>query len=198
LRQALEKARAENIGISPPLIPASHNGLASAQHLQIMPIARPYALATCELISGPGTQEISDQTLIAIIKSVIAQEGPIHRDEIARRIASLLGKRRAGPRIAQAIEQSLSNIQYYTKDICHDAGFWFTPEQACAPIVRDRSAAPSSLRNINMIFVPEIRSAIAMARQQLGSLDRSQLPTAVAKLLGFPAALRTLVLSLAT
>jgi len=52
-----------------------------------------------------------------------------------------------------------------------------------------------------MIFAPEIRSAITMARQQLGSLDRSQLPAAVAKLLGFqttPAALRTLVLSLAT
>jgi hypothetical protein len=51
-----------------------------------------------------------------------------------------------------------------------------------------------------MIAVPEIQSAIAIARQQNGSLDDSQLANAVARLFGFqkaPARLHSLVSSLA-
>ncbi len=144
----------------------------------------PYTLAKCEVPSGLGAHEIEAEKLAGIVRSVIEQEGPIHRDEIARRIAFLFGKRRPGSRIAEAVERALNLLQSEALDLCHDAGFWCTQEQNYAQVVRDRSAAPASLRKPEMISVSEIGAAILIARQQHPRPGDSELPTAVARLLG--------------
>lgn len=86
----------------------------------------------------------------------------------------------------------------HAPDLSQEAKFWFTPEQKNAPIARDRSAAPSSLRKLDASS--EIRAAIAIGRQQNGGLSDSELPNAVAGLFGIQKTtteLRNLVLSLA-
>jgi len=158
-----------------------------------------YERALCEVLLIPG-EDNETEKLGAVICSVIAQEGPIHRDEIVRRIGAFSGKQRVNPRIATAIRRTLDQLADEAPDLCHEADFWFTPEQRNAPIVRDRSAAPASLRKLDMIPTTEIRAAIAIARQQNGSLCDDELPRAVASLLGLPkttADVRTLVRSLA-
>jgi very-short-patch-repair endonuclease len=198
LKQVLDEVRAEEIANSPLPSPRSQKEASSSQPLQPQPIPQPYELARCDVTLSDRAGEIEREKLAAIVKSVIVQEGPIHRDEIARRVAGILGKSRPGRRVSKSVEGALIFLQNHAHDIQNDAEFWCTPGQKAAPIVRNRSAAPPSLRKLAMIAASEIRSAIAMARLQNGGLDPNQLPGAVAKLLGIqttPAELRTLVLS---
>lgn len=131
---------------------------------------------------------------------MVEQEGPIHRNEIVRRIGHLFGKQRVSPRIAAAVRYALNRFPDHAPDLCQEAEFWLTPEQKSVPIVRDRSAAPTSLRRLDMIAASEIRAAIAIVRQHKGGLSDGECPSAVASLLGLKkttAELRTLVRSLA-
>jgi very-short-patch-repair endonuclease len=67
-------------------------------------------------------------------------------------------------------------------------------------VVRDRSAAPASLRKLDRIATSEIKAAMAIARQQNGRLRDDELAHTVAGLLGLPkttAEVRMLVRSLA-
>ena len=132
---------------------------------------------------------------------MIIKEGPIHRDEIIRRIGQFLGKQRPNPAHRGGCGARLGIVARCRPDVCHEAGFWFTPEQKNLPIVRDRSAAPASLRRLTMISTAEISAAISIARQQKNSPGDAEIHSAVAGLLGLPkpsAELRALVRSLAT
>jgi Protein of unknown function (DUF3320) len=82
-----------------------------------------------------------------VLRSVIPKEGPIHRDEIVRRIGHFFGKRGPSPRIVASVKRALDLLPDAAQDVCHEAGFWFTQEQKNLPIVRDRSVALVSLRN---------------------------------------------------
>ncbi len=139
-----------------------------------------YALAKCEVPVGLDLHEIGTATLATIVQSIVEQEGPIHGDEIARRAASLFGKRRTSARIAEAVKRALD----YAPGLRSEAGFWFTPAQANAPVVRDRSKAPPRLQKPEMIAMCEIKSAIAIARRQNDRLSAGDLTLAVAQLFG--------------
>jgi len=41
---------------------------------------------------------------------VVETEGPIHKEELARRITSLWGQQRTGPRIAEAILNAIDSL----------------------------------------------------------------------------------------
>jgi hypothetical protein len=43
-----------------------------------------------------------------VTKSIVEVEGPVHQDEVARRVTALFGKSRTGPLIAAATLQSLN------------------------------------------------------------------------------------------
>ncbi|HUI20183.1 MAG TPA: DUF3320 domain-containing protein [Methylocella sp.] len=203
LKQVLEAARAENAReVAPSPYPDRQDQTIRGRAQVDATRARVtrYELATCEVPFEPDVPEPEGKKLQSIIRSVIAHEGPIHRDEIVRRIGSLFGKQRVNPRIKSAVLRALDMLSADALDISHEADFWFLPEQKNAPVVRDRSAAPSSLRKIDMIAASEIRAAIAIARRQSGGSNDGELAGAVARLLGLSKAtteLRTLVLSLA-
>jgi very-short-patch-repair endonuclease len=202
LKQILDAARAEGArDLLPPPLPPS---LTAPRHEHDSPCAAAarhvtYELATCELLKnleGDGAGALGQA-----LRSVITQEGPIHRDEIVRRIGHFVGKRRPGPRMATTVKQALDLLQDAAPDFCLEADFWFTQEQKNVPIVRDRSAAPASLRKLGMIATTEISAAISLAYQQNGGLRDGEISGAVASLLGLPkpaAELRALVRSLAT
>jgi Protein of unknown function (DUF3320) len=198
LKQILDAACADGARDLPPL----PHRLAAIPHEQGFPCAAElrhaaYELATCELLKDLEADGDEAGTLGLALRSVITKEGPIHRDEIVRRIGHFFGKRRPSPRIVASVQRALEMLPVATPDVCHEAGFWFTQEQKNLPIVRDRSAAPASLRKLAMISMTEISAAISIARQQ----SDVEISGAVASLLGLPKAaaeLRAVVRSLAT
>jgi very-short-patch-repair endonuclease len=203
LKQILDAARLESASdLPPPALSPDLQETPGEQAPQDAAVAdhMRYELANCEVSLDLGAQEIDVEKLGPPVRSLIEQEGPIHRDEIIRRIGTFLGKQRVSPRIAEAVQRALDLLPDHAPDLSYEADFWFTAQQKSAPIVRDRSAAPASLRKPGMIAAFEIRAPIALARRQNGCLSDTELASAVASLLGLQnttAAVRLLVRSLA-
>lgn len=204
LKMVLEAARGQEAGdLTPPALPSEpdESGCKPDPDLTASLRQSAYSLAKCEVPLGLDVHEIGEAKLAAIVQSVIEQEGPIHGDEIARRVASHFGKRRTSPRIAEAVKRALDIFPHCAPDLSSEAGFWFTSAQRNAPVVRERSAVPKSLQRLNMIAMSEMMSAIAIAQHQNNGSSASEIPDAVARLFGLRKAkteLRNLVLSLAT
>ncbi|HUB65320.1 MAG TPA: DUF3320 domain-containing protein, partial [Methylocella sp.] len=201
LKQILESARMEDRKDAPPADPL---GRAEGAHEQepahaAGPRHMAYAMARCEVPLHLSGQEIEADTLGPAISSLIGQEGPIHRSEIIRRIGSLSGKSRTNQHLTRAVEGALTLLKDQAPELCQEEGFWFTLAQKNSPIVRDRSAAPASLRKPAMIAAFEIKAAISIARQQNGHWNGGELERSVASLLGLQkptAALSSLVRAL--
>lgn len=143
-----------------------------------------YELARCDVPFGVEIHEVEPARLAAILECVIEQEGPIHRDEMIRRIASLFGKQKAGARILAAVARGLGHLDRHAPLILNDREFWFTQAQEAAPPARDRSLAPASVKKCEMIAPLEVEAAIAIARHDEEDLDGREAAAAVANLLG--------------
>ena len=91
-----------------------------------------------------------------ITNAIVEIEGPMHQDEVARRVTALFGKARTGSLISAASLRSLARLKSSSKLIEQD-GFWMTPDQHKNPAVRDRSAAPIALQRANMVAPVEIQ-----------------------------------------
>jgi hypothetical protein len=146
---------------------------------------QPYALAKSTVAEGEKIDAAESQRLAVIARWVIEQEGPVHRDEIARRIRSFFGHGERSTRASAAIADALDLLDAKAPDLCRDEGFWFTKRQRKAPPVRGRAGAPPSLRRFDMIAPIEIKAAIERARAQATGSDVS-LEAAVAQLFGLP------------
>ncbi|MCI0465741.1 MAG: DUF3320 domain-containing protein, partial [Beijerinckiaceae bacterium] len=185
LKQVLDAARTERMrALHAHALRPDAAGAAQALEAEQRPLHMPYALAIREVPADLGAHELEAEKLAGIVRSVIEQEGPVHRDEIIRRVTTFLGKQRCSPRTVMSVERALSLLQGSAAEMRREEGFWFTPKQERAPAVRDRSAAPASLRRPGMIARSEIFSAIALARQLEPNGDKRKLPAAAARLLG--------------
>jgi len=120
-----------------------------------------------------------------IVGRIVDIEGPIHSDEIARRVATLFGKDRAGCRIAAAV---LAGLRYRTRTVsvfCEEEGFWFTADQRDACPIRERSSTSISLQRADMLPPLEIRAAGVQALKENGVIKRDEMATAITRMLGF-------------
>jgi hypothetical protein len=126
-----------------------------------------------------------DATSMALVtKRIVEVEGPIHRDEIARRVAAAFDKQRTSPLITASTLRSLDLLKSHSEAVETD-GFWMTPDRLENPRVRDRSAAPSSVLRADMIPAVEIHAAARLAETENGALTAEEMLTAVTRLLGF-------------
>jgi very-short-patch-repair endonuclease len=151
---------------------------------RIEPRQPAYALAHCVTPIGHALHSATPAQLAGIIETVIEREGPIHRDEIVRRVAAFFGKQRIGKRVGEAVARGMAHLETHAPHLGHETDFWFTERQRRAPPVRDRSAAPLALRRLDKIARLEISAAIEIARRQDPHLDESNLADFVAALLG--------------
>jgi very-short-patch-repair endonuclease len=198
LKAALQAARSPAAREAAPARPGALEGPLIAADAFHPPA---YELAKRQVPQSAQIHELSAAELADVISSVIEQEGPIHQDEIARRMANLFGKARPGPRIMEAVARGLSLLPSHAPDLLCEAEFWFTKGQRDAPPVRDRAAAPTSLQKLEMIAPIEIRAAVEIAYTHNDGLTHSDLAAAVARLFGFQRAkpeIRKLALSLAS
>jgi very-short-patch-repair endonuclease len=129
--------------------------------------------------------EVSTASIANIIDAVIRLEGPVHQDEISRRVASAFGKERAGNRIVDATQKGLKYLKGKDTDILSQDGFWMTQEQLASPIVRDRSEETGLTLKGPMIPPIEIRAARAKIIAESGAVDEEDLVKAIAYMLGF-------------
>ena len=122
-----------------------------------------YVLAECAVPQGlePHLTPIAQMAHIA--RAIVETEGPIHQDEVARRVTSLFGKSRTGSLIATASLKSLMVLKN-SSALVEEDGFWMTPSQLVDPSVRDRGSAPISLQRADMLSPREIRAAAKIAR----------------------------------
>lgn len=190
LRRALEEARADPRPPRPPAappppayVPEPPRDLFEAP--PAAPAGDPYRVADVRAPRGVEPHEAKLGQAARMVVEIVEAEGPIHRDEIARRYAAAFGARRVGARIAETVAKALAWSRHTDAALIEADGFWFTPAQAAAPPVRDRSEAPLGTRDAAMIAPLEIRAAAARALAQNGALAPDEMITAIARLLGF-------------
>jgi very-short-patch-repair endonuclease len=119
-----------------------------------------------------------------ITQAIVEIEGPVHQDEVARRVTTLFGKSRTGSLISAATLRSLQTLKA-SKTLVERDNFWMTPAQHDKPPVRDRGTAPASLQRADMLSPLEIRAAMKIAELENGAMSADDAATAVTRLLGF-------------
>lgn len=152
-------------------------------HLQLKMPA--YVRAELVVRSSVEPHEAPVGQLAELVARIVGVEGPIHIDEVARRITSAFGKTKAGSRIVEATGRAVRLALRQDHTLRQDGSFLMTEAQAEAPPVRDRSAETGSLLKTTYIAPAEIVAAAALVRQVSGDVAGDELIRAVARLLGF-------------
>ena len=98
--------------------------------------------------------------LAALARRIVEIEGPIHEEEVARRVAAAFDLGKAGTRIRQATQRALHHARM-VDGLEADGPFWMTGEQRLDSPVRDRSHERLPAKYLPPI---EIRAAAAMIR----------------------------------
>ncbi len=145
-----------------------------------------YQEARLDVPSDTPIHATSLSVLARIVERVVQIEGPIHREEIATRVASLWGLQRTGPRIAEAITRAIEK-GIRSGALRAELDFVAHSQQTAVP-VRCRSAvAAANVKKPEMIPPSELRQAILhLVTEQLG-VRRGEIPLMVARALGFKA-----------
>lgn len=146
----------------------------------------PYKKAKIQIKGSYEPHQVPVSKLSELALMIVGVEGPIHLEEIARRVATCFGKEKAGSRIVTSSHQALKLAQSSGADlITDDTEFWYTKGQCEAPPVRDRSAESGSIVKAANISLLEIRAALKIAREDNAGGGDDDLVRIVARLMGF-------------
>jgi hypothetical protein len=145
----------------------------------------PYVRAVFTVHSAAEPHEASRTMLAQLAIRIIEAEGPIHVEEIARRIAASFGRDRAGSRIISATKLALTYAQRISSDLITEESFWFTRRQSETPPVRDRSTEEGATLKASSISLLEIKAALQIAHDDNAGGDDAELIRTAARLLGF-------------
>ena len=160
-----------NVSVSDPVVPLLK--------------APPYRYARLEVVSGTELLDFPLASMSMLAVKVVRQEGPVHLDEVARRLSAAFGKRRIGHRIVEAVEGALRLAagQGWVKQ---QEAFWFTKEQQEEPPIRDRSGeAVSAALKAEILPPMEIQAAALWLDRENGRMEPDERVREVARLLGF-------------
>ena len=134
-------------------------------------------------------QEAVEDDLIKCVVQIVETEGPVHIEEVARRLSRLWGYQRTGSRIQAAVKSavngavSLNRIQYVDGAARR---FLDRRGRTGKMAVRDRSAVRSStLRKVEMLPTIEIREGILEAVERNIGIDAADCAREVSRVLGF-------------
>lgn len=117
------------------------------------------------------------------IAEVVQTEGPVHFDEVAKRITDAAGIAKVGSRIRYTLTQALHQAQSEKKVVVKGEFLW-APEMEIAT-VRDRSKLPAAYRKLNLVAPEEIHAGIGQVVSGSISITEEEAVPLVAKLLGF-------------
>lgn len=147
----------------------------------------PYERAAFSVSSTVEPHEANIATLADITLRIVQTEGPVHQDEVARRVASVFGKEKAGRRIVEKTKEALHHSLNGPDEACllKNGPFWFTGPQLENTPVRNRADASASLQKSDMLPPMEIEAAIKMVIAESGMASEADIVRATARLFGF-------------
>ncbi|MEO0828905.1 MAG: DUF3320 domain-containing protein, partial [Pseudomonadota bacterium] len=146
----------------------------------------PYTKFTKQVRTTYEPHEVPVAQLKPLIAAIIEIEGPIHTEEVARRLAFAFGKDRTGQRIRDAAERALQAAHMDDEIDVQSAGdFWHTAQQSAVPPVRDRSEQDGAILKADMLAPSEVIAAAKIIKEQSGEVAKDDLVRATARLLGF-------------
>jgi len=145
----------------------------------------PYVRAKPWAASSTEPHEAPLSILVPLVGQIVEVEGPVHQDEVARRVSSAFGKEKAGRRVVAVTLQALAAAQRTVAALRQDDGFWFTVAQAENPPVRDRSLESGATAKAEALSSMEIRAALRLAREDNPGGSDDDLIRMAARLMGF-------------
>ncbi|MBM4393400.1 MAG: DUF3320 domain-containing protein, partial [Deltaproteobacteria bacterium] len=181
LRAALEAARAEPPPPAPaPLAPASPPAVAAPVAAD-SPVV-PYRVATLAAMKHGDTeamyQSASTARLRAQVEQVIAEEAPIHVDDLCRRVSATWGISRVTDRVRRRVIEAAPGL--VTRD-----SFAWAPGADPAAWTAIRGPAPDgSTRDVEAICPEELDAALSWTLSHALSLDEAALVREAARLFG--------------
>lgn len=127
--------------------------------------------------------ELSASELGRLSLAVVEAEGPIHTDEVARRLREAFGLLKTGSRIHKHFRNSLVYLRR-TSLVARDGEFWSLPNSEML-VVRSRRNAPLPLRRAAMIAPMEYQLAIVSVLTEVVSVSPDELVVETARCFGF-------------
>lgn len=155
----------------------------SLDHLVLK--AEPYVRAELQAASGIEPHEAPISLLSKMVGEIVDVEGPLHVEEVARRISSAFGKNRTGSRIQAATEQAIAHAMRQNTELRELDGFVFTLKQQDDPPIRDRSEMDGTLLKAEFLPPMEITAAAELILRESGYMRREEHVRSVANLLGY-------------
>jgi hypothetical protein len=119
-----------------------------------------------------------------LLEELVNEEGPIHFDYAVRRLASVWGLKRSGPRIVQAVREALNLLLRDRKIVIKGNFLWPTDPQEVS-VRLPVPSVPESKRIIEHIPPEEIENAIKLIAQYALGISVESLMVETAKVFGF-------------
>jgi very-short-patch-repair endonuclease len=179
--------RSEALDLAPAREPATPledaSALAAIPQIARATVFDPYR--ECELSASLGSDllGLARPQLAELAAKVVREEGPIHLEEVAKRVRQAFGLDRTGRRILQAVGGALGWAERQGSVTCEGA-FW-SPCDRALTLPRCRRDAAVSLRRADRIAPGEYRLAIHAVLQACAGAARPALVTEVGRVLGF-------------
>ena len=134
----------------------------------------------------PSSRDLLDLSILEIARIalvVVEAEGPIHTEEVARRVREAFGLQKTGKLIVAHVR---AGLQYLSRNasVVRDGEFWLAAGRDL-PTVRNRRNAPLPLRRAAMIAPAEYRLAISTVISDAVAISRADLVVETARLFGF-------------
>lgn len=151
-----------------------------------VPWARPYSVA--QVAKYPRWADFNDWSMrgehARRIGALVTAEGPLHRDYIATRLSRAFGLARTGARMQEAVRGAIEKAHV---DGTVDVRGPFVWPKAAAPLkVRlPVTGSPDTQRGIEEVPPEEVDIAVLRTVEAALSIDRDQLVTQVARILGY-------------
>jgi Protein of unknown function (DUF3320) len=139
----------------------------------------------CSLVvpCGRSLLDLTSAEVGRLALAVVEAEGPVHTEEVARRIRESFGLQRTGNRILEHVRNALiSQVRIGT--IRREREFWTIPGREIQNI-RTRRAVALPLRRANMIAPSEYHLAILTIVEEAVAIPREELGVETARLFGF-------------
>jgi hypothetical protein len=122
-----------------------------------------------------------------LLEELVTKEGPVHFDYAVRRLASLWGLKRKGPRIVRAVREALNLLLIDQKVVVKGSFLWppgLQEVQARVPV----PGVPESKRKLGHIPPEEIENAMELVAQYALGISAESLVGETAKVFGFSSA----------
>lgn len=132
---------------------------------------------------GNRLHEVSDGRMAKLIAEVVNIEGPVHEDEVPRRIVTSQGLKRLGTRIRGKYESGLRFA--LRKSLVKRKGEFLWRAKRQTVRLRSRSSLPNASRRLELIPPQEIELAIGQVIKSSYGMGQDEIPVEVARLFGF-------------